>query len=294
MEKTKTTFLVLLLDLFLILFFVLAVQLTMERPGYPAERPMARTVFNRVQGATAVGAAQCGTCHEGMKTLPAHTDCETCHGPGSKHVENPGRETISFPSPDTCLSCHRKRHELLTGWSTSSHNKAGLVCFDCHSPHGDDPAVVPDGRLHNSRITDKCVSCHQEKKAQMNMPYHHPLREGVLSCTDCHNPHEDASLALVSMSERCTSCHQEQRGPWTYEHAPVAEDCTLCHTPHGSVNPGLLKVAEPFVCLRCHSMAASKHGSFPAGDFPAASIYRKCTGCHGAQHGTHQDRHLRY
>jgi len=281
------------LEIFQILFLTLMLQIGVPPTAWCAERGLARTVWNRVEGAVAVGAEQCAMCHE-MMTLPSHTDCEACHGPGSKHLEEPGRETISFPSPETCLACHRKGSGHLSGWETSNHKKAGLACFDCHAPHGDDLAVVKSERARNSRITDKCVSCHTEKKAQMNMPYHHPMREGVMACTDCHNPHEDKSLALMGMSERCGGCHQEQQGPWTYEHAPVAEDCTICHNPHGTVNPGLLKVAEPFACLRCHSMAASRHGVTPAGDFPAVSIYRKCTGCHGAQHGTHQDRHLKY
>lgn len=294
MGKAKGRFLVIFSDLLWIFLFSAIVQVIHPGPCLSAERAMDRRVWNEVQGAASVGAEQCAVCHETMKTLPAHRNCESCHGPGGRHIEDPGRETISFPSPERCLSCHRKQNGHLTGWETSSHKKAGLACFDCHAPHGDDPAVVKSNRLRNSRITDKCVTCHQEKKAQMNMPYHHPMREGVMACTDCHNPHEDKALALVGMSERCGGCHQEQRGPWTYEHAPVAEECTICHNPHGTVNPGLLKVAEPFACLRCHSMAASRHGVTAAGDFPAASIYRKCTGCHGAQHGTHQDRHLRY
>ena len=295
MKKSSGYVFILLLDILLILFFVLAVQFTLERPAMSADKPMARTVWNQVEGASAVGAEQCASCHEKMKTLASHQNCEGCHGLGSRHVENPGRETISFPSPEICLSCHQKQNSKLTGWHTSSHKKAGLACFDCHAPHGDDPALVKSDRLRNSRITEKCVTCHTEKKAQMNMPYHHPMREGVMACTDCHNPHEDKALALVGMSERCGGCHQEQQGPWTYEHAPVTEDCTICHNPHGTVNPGLLKVAEPFACIRCHSLAAAKHGTSDTGAAtPAASIYRKCTGCHGAQHGTHQDRHLRY
>ncbi len=264
--------------------------------GIPVAAGIAEAMNNRslvpIAGAVVVGADECAMCHD-MKTLPAHKNCESCHGPGSKHLDQPERGTISFPSPETCLSCHRKKTGHLTGWETSTHKKAGLVCFDCHAPHGDDPAVVKSDRLRNSRIVDKCVSCHAEKKAQMNMPYHHPLREGVMACTDCHNPHEDRSLSLVRMSEKCGGCHQEERGPWTYEHAPVAEDCTICHNPHGTVNPGLLKVAQPFLCMRCHTLAATRHGVSATGNFPAASIYKKCTGCHGAQHGSQQDSHLR-
>ncbi len=294
MEQRRFNFFGALSGSLLISFILTVFQVALIPEARSAEKPMARTVWNRVEGAVTVGSDQCLMCHDGIKTLPNHKNCESCHGPGSKHLDNPGRETISFPSPEICLSCHRKEKSYLTGWETSTHKKAGLACFDCHEPHGDDPAVVKSGRLRNSRIIDKCVSCHKEKKARMNMPYHHPMREGVMACTDCHNPHEDRSLSLVKMSERCGGCHQEQQGPWTYEHAPVTEDCTICHNPHGTVNPGLLKVAQPFLCMRCHTLAATRHGVSATGNFPAASIYKKCTGCHGAQHGSHQDSHLRY
>lgn len=38
--------------------------------------------------------------------------CETCHGPGSKHALDPThvKPLISAPSPDACLSCHHPPH----------------------------------------------------------------------------------------------------------------------------------------------------------------------------------------
>ena len=35
-----------------------------------------------------------------------HVGCEDCHGPGSKHIENPLEETYSKVEPKTCESCH--------------------------------------------------------------------------------------------------------------------------------------------------------------------------------------------
>jgi len=38
--------------------------------------------------------------------------CEVCHGPGSKHVSNPGDSTLIVAKPDAsmCLSCHHPPH----------------------------------------------------------------------------------------------------------------------------------------------------------------------------------------
>jgi hypothetical protein len=37
--------------------------------------------------------------------------CETCHGPGSKHVQKPVAETIHrLPDESLCVSCHHPPH----------------------------------------------------------------------------------------------------------------------------------------------------------------------------------------
>jgi|HubBroStandDraft_6_1064221.scaffolds.fasta_scaffold73976_2 hypothetical protein len=41
-----------------------------------------------------------------------NVECEVCHGPGSKHVSNPGDSTLIVAKPDAsmCLSCHHPPH----------------------------------------------------------------------------------------------------------------------------------------------------------------------------------------
>ena len=34
-----------------------------------------------------------------------------------------------------------------------------------------------------------CYSCHLQQKPQFDMPFHHRVNEGLVQCTDCHNPH---------------------------------------------------------------------------------------------------------
>ena len=77
-----------------------------------------------IPGAEFVGSEECATCHEAItrdfKTatharLKAQGDnaknmgCESCHGPGSLHVQSGGERTkIVNPrrSPATCFQCH--------------------------------------------------------------------------------------------------------------------------------------------------------------------------------------------
>jgi DmsE family decaheme c-type cytochrome len=125
--------------------------------------------------------------------------------------------------------------------------------------------------------------------SQLNLPSHHPIREGMIGCTDCHKPHENRRVTLGARTALCTSCHQDHAGPWIFEHPPVAEDCTICHSPHGTNSDNLLATNQPGACISCHTV--------PLGHASTASSTRlhftRCTDCHGAVHGSYADAILR-
>ena len=112
-----------------------------------------------------------------------------------------------------------------------------------------------------------------------------PLREGKMTCTNCHNPHGTANNAMIretSINENCYKCHAEKRGPFLFEHAPVRENCTACHEPHGSVNEYLLNVSRTRLCAECHGFG---HG-LTSGPFAVQQFSRACLICHTEVHGT--------
>ena len=88
-----------------------------------------------------------------------------------------------------------------------------------------------------------------------------PVREGKMACSSCHNPHGSTNVKLLktgtTVDEACASCHAEKRGPYLWEHAPVANACVTCHDPHGSSNERMLVAKVPFLCQRCH--VTSRH-----------------------------------
>jgi len=268
-----------------------------------------------IQGATKVGATECADCHDTIQAnavMPKmHANCEACHGGGSKHIDSQEPVDIRFPRDEDCLACHESGKSTHLSWRTSAHGRAGLSCKDCHNPHGGGlkliRAVKTKFGLRNiDDLSARCVTCHTEIASRLRLPSHHPVAEGALSCVDCHNPHEDTRTTLGDQSDRCAKCHQDYLGPWVFEHPPVVEDCTLCHNPHGSASTNLEVRIQPLLCIQCHSLNDARHASgevnppqppigigVPAPYLPTAGGLFQCTNCHGAIHGSHNDKHLR-
>ena len=141
-----------------------------------------------------------------------------------------------------------------------------------------------------------CYKCHQEIFALTQLPSHHPLREGKMQCSDCHDAHGQAEghLREDTVNLTCYKCHADKQGPFVYQHAPVEEDCSYCHNPHGTVTNNLLHQPATFLCLRCHSghrADAAEHFGMGTSDIDALPwqrqiLYTDCTQCHTQVHGT--------
>jgi DmsE family decaheme c-type cytochrome len=251
-----------------------------------------------------VGGDVCKTCHEDLykknfentphfkTTLQGGHGCESCHGPGSAHVEGGGDITkiISFKTMSKqdanshCLSCHGEKHEQRHFYA-SMHASSDVGCLDCHSPHY---AKEAEHLLVRAQ-PDLCYGCHTAAKADFAKPYHHRVDEGLIQCSDCHNVHGTTTLrqvrALPSGDAVCYKCHIDKQGPFAYEHVPVkTEGCTSCHTPHGSTNSRFLRVSQVnLLCLQCHTFPVQG----PAGpSHNQATKYQACTMCHAAIHGS--------
>ena len=121
-----------------------------------------------------------------------------------------------------------------------------MTCASCHSVH-----AAKDKVLTKITQPEVCFTCHKQQRAELNRPSRHPILEGKVACSDCHNPHGSVGPKLMkrdSTVETCYQCHAEKRGPFVHNHEPVQEDCGNCHNPHGTIADSLLKMRQPLLC----------------------------------------------
>lgn len=188
-------------------------------------------VSPQIVGATPVGNEQCYYCHTNYARvfqgnvhfrvhldhddLPGGTSCESCHGPGSRHVEaprdrarlivNPGKD------PEACFRCHL---DIQLQFRLPQHHPVteGLMnCVQCHDPHGRE-IFKPSRGLAMARQNEQCLDCHREQ-ARTFVFEHEAMRDG---CVACHQPHGSIHAKLLTERDAnlCLKCHaQVQAAP---------------------------------------------------------------------------------
>ena len=249
-----------------------------------------------------VGSETCLECHEEVgeafkKTIHGRladfelkgkiAGCEACHGPGSLHVEEEDPEKILrlkelTPSEagEICMKCHRGGMQM--NWPGSSHDISGVSCISCHRSH-----TAAKNQLA-SKDPDLCYKCHADKRAQINFPSHHPIREKKMNCSSCHDSHGggEGNIKAETLNELCLSCHVEKQGPFSFEHAPVVESCAICHDSHGSIANHLQRQTEPFLCMQCHPSHEDRRHPALSIQTWNVSFFTRCTHCHSQIHGS--------
>jgi DmsE family decaheme c-type cytochrome len=221
---------------------------------------------------------------------PNGIHCTTCHDPHGQVRE----ETRS----ELCLRCHDGAPTA--AWHSSIHFGRGVHCTDCHYPHLRPEVPISADLRHDGvrrpvrrpmavQQPEACFKCHPKIDSLVNLPSHHPIREGKMVCSDCHDPHgqRERNLRAATINRTCYRCHGEKEGPFAFEHPPVTENCATCHNPHGAIEDNLLRQPVTSLCLRCHTGphrspnltapdAAGRRGGLAVG----------CIPCHPQVHGS--------
>lgn len=146
---------------------------------------------------------KCGPCHMTGYSKEGNQDgrpgmigtwpedgigCEECHGPGSDHIQNPGKDNVVVDMTSKgCGKCHQRggindkppasggfirHHEQINELLAGAHKDQS--CMACHDPHK--RAIL---------VKDTCADCHEEVGASYAKTIH--AKTG-LKCFNCHMP----------------------------------------------------------------------------------------------------------
>ncbi len=212
-----------------------------------------------IPGATFVGNDECAACHEAeAKAFPrsAHarvhvldagiegaSGCESCHGPGSLHIDGEGGKNIINPgkSSAACYRCHMEKQAEFSLPYAHPVEQGKMTCNDCHDPHGSD--TKKPASIAIARANDGCRKCHREQ-SRPHMYEHEALRDG---CVACHAVHGSLNKKMLTESDMsvCLKCHSQITAKPTSldlgarDHASYSTRATCwsagCHTAiHGS------------------------------------------------------------
>lgn len=201
----------------------------------------------------------------------AGIQCESCHGPGSKHVADPASRAlfVDLTGANTCNECHNRPFNSLTGEIQSkngyidhheqypellaSGGHADLTCTTCHDPHASTYYAKEQG------LRMQCTDCHEGQN--------HALHEGAVfvrgaysesvTCVSCHMPYVTKSAtnaavetvgALGRMGDTRTHIFRINTTPVDYTAVFAADLLSVKRD-----DSGLAAVTVDYVCLRCHN-----------------------------------------
>jgi len=203
-------------------------------------------------------------------------------------------------SKSDCIDCHEKRSpHIVTDWSMSKHQEAGVSCDMCH---GDSHRTADDYANVELPTAQTCGACHADQLEQFSagkhaaawaaykaMPTTHALpmalTDGMKGCGGCHK------LGLKSDEEVAAL----KAAGSVYGHA----SCDACHTRHTFSKK---EAQQPQACQTCHMgfdhpqwemWSSSKHGVRyllkQNGTLPETTPAPGCQDCH-MKDGNHEVR----
>jgi predicted CXXCH cytochrome family protein len=197
---------------------VLANGLALEL-GFSEEKPTDyEAAFGRVL--TPSLEKRCFSCHVAPRKLGSGTRvetgvaCENCHGPGQAHLAALGQHAtdLRILNPAKLPVAERMK-----------------PCTQCHAGSG----FVEDPMAGNLLISDQVTGLKNSECWRQS--------GGQITCTNCHNPHQDATRDVLNIRSEKT--------------------CLGCHSAAVTNRPALCPVNRVNGCAGCH-MPHSIHGAF--------------------------------
>ncbi|HNS11238.1 MAG TPA: tetratricopeptide repeat protein [Bacteroidia bacterium] len=225
---------------------------------------------------------ECMSCHNAMPQLvsgsenkylkvPNGIDCERCHGPGGRHVEEKSRGifvdtskyidyTIVNPSKlsinlqmDVCQRCHIQGNAILNEGKSFSDFRPGMPLSSVMNVFmpvyaGDDDKHIMASHAERLKMS-KCFSSSLENSATSEQKNNLKPYKNALTCITCHNPHVSVKhTGKEVFNAACLSCHSssviepdrensKNQSACTESESSrraVGNNCVSCHMPSNS------------------------------------------------------------
>jgi len=167
---------------------------------------------------------------------------------------------VSYRGASSCGSTHC-HSDIFKQWSAGAHgaHEEQSKCEVCHGPQGEHPNKA--GKLLKVRgdgnIVELCLTCHRKLKARSTtgqpqiIPQEHPYpHEGVLKCTQCHNPHSPGFSAPESRAKAADTSTESTNKSVASETPPIAQNCFPCHGPSGRGGFAPVLAGQPVESLK--------------------------------------------
>jgi hypothetical protein len=221
-------------------YFTAAAQWS-NSPGFPegkvmTDRPItARCLECHITYAEASGSDTLEPVNFNKDKIIYGVSCEKCHGPAAKHVEfqttHPEIKTASYvinPAKlnrqqqlDVCAVCHGgKMQKLKPSFQfTPGKNLADYFILDSiHNVSLAGGEVEVHGNQYGLLKKSKCFTA-----------------SSTMTCSSCHNTHENERGKTEIFAARCMSCHPsnstELKTPTHLLVKGIGQKCTSCHMP---------------------------------------------------------------
>ncbi|MBT8422737.1 MAG: tetratricopeptide repeat protein [Gammaproteobacteria bacterium] len=159
--------------------------------------------------------------------------CEACHGPGSKHAQQPdlplptaGRLVSAHEQPQICAPCHSRRSQLREGFTGEQPLLDYYLPALLNPPlYHADGQILDEVYVYGSFVSSKmnamgvvCSNCHEPHSAELRI-------SGNATCTQCHSAAGNPDFPTLTKQDYATSDHHfhADDSPGSF--------CTDCHMP---------------------------------------------------------------
>jgi predicted CXXCH cytochrome family protein len=203
----------------------------------------------------------CDGCHftgfmSREKRVESGISCEVCHGPASKHIDNPESKlylaSLSDPvrQNEICLQCHMRNRDKRLDTKTMAEifgdardyplgYEAGKALVEYKKP-----APFVPGKETKEFYAN---GMGKKNRTQGNEFVHSMKARHGITCINCHNPHTlEPTAQKNSENELCMKCHS-----FNSTIGPHQENLEA-HTHHKADSKGSL-------CVECHMPKVGRH-----------------------------------